>query len=150
MKVRADIAELLRAGVPQIHIARQLGVAPVTVQRTREALGLPAPRSGRPDAYASFEDAFRRNIEQHDDGHVRWTGYRDKDGTPRVCYRNEQTVAAPRAAFRLHHGREPVGKALPTCGLKGCIAGEHLADRPMREANQRADRAFAAIFGGDQ
>lgn len=147
MKIRADIAELLRAGVPQIHIARQLGVAPVTVQQTREALGMPAPRVGRPDVYTSWEDAFRRNVEQLDDGHVRWTGYRDKDGTPRVCYRREQTVAAPRVAFRLHYGREPVGKALPMCDIKGCIAGEHLADRPMREANRRADKAFAAIFG---
>lgn len=146
MKVRADIAELLRQGVPQMQIARQLHVAPTTVQKTREALGLPAPRCGRRHTYASLEDAFRHGAEPTEDGHVHWTGYRDKDGTPRVCYR-QQPQAAPRVAFLLHHGREPVGKALPTCGVKGCIAGAHLADRPMREANQRADKAFTAIFG---
>ncbi|WP_330349243.1 hypothetical protein [Streptomyces sp. NBC_00582] len=144
MNVRADIAELLRAGVPQVQIARRLHVGPVTVQRTREALGLPSPGRGHRPA-PSFEDAFRKNTEALDDGHVRWTGYRDKDGTPRVFHRR-RPMAAPRAAFLLHYGREPVGKPLPTCRLKGCIAGEHLADRPMREANQRADALFAAIF----
>lgn len=144
--VRRDIEAMLREGTPQIHIASQLGVAPATVQRIREALGLPAPRPGRRTTYASLEEAFRQGAEPVEGGHVLWTGYRDKDGTPRICYR-QQPQAAPRVAFLLHHGREPVGKALPTCGVKGCIAGEHLADRPMREANQRADRAFSAIFG---
>lgn len=144
--VRRDIEMMLRDGTPQMHIARQLRVAPATVQRTREALGLPTPRRGRQHTYASLDEAFRQGTEPVDGGHVRWVGYRDKDGTPRVCYR-QKPLAAPRVAFLLLHGREPVGKALPTCGVKGCIAGEHLADRPMREANQRADKAFAAIFG---
>lgn len=143
--IREDIAAMLRQGVPQIHIARQLHVDTRTVRQTREALGLPAPRRGRPDTYASLEDAFRRFAEPYDGGHVRWIGYRDKDGTPRVCYR-QVPQAAPRVAFVLHHGREPVGKAMPACGVDGCIAGAHLADRPMREANRRADRAFNAIF----
>jgi len=146
MKVRADIAELLRQGVPQIQICRQLHVAPLTVQRAREALGLPAHRGGRRYTYASLEEAFRHGAEPVDGGHVRWIGYRDKDNTPRVCYR-QQPQAAPRVAFLLHHGREPVGKAMPTCGVKGCIAGEHLADRPMREASQRADALYVDIFG---
>jgi len=146
MKVRADIAKLLRQGVPQIQIVRQLHVAPLTVQKTREALRLPAPRSGRRFTYASLEEAFCQGAEPVDGGHVRWTGYRDKDNTPRVCYR-QQPQAAPRVAFKLFHGREPVGKALPTCGVKGCIAGEHLADRPMRKANQRADALYDGIFG---
>lgn len=144
--VRRDIEAKLREGIPQMHIARQLGVAPATVQRTREALGLPAPRRGRQNTYASLEEAFRQGTELVDGGHVRWVGYRDKDGTPRVCFR-QKPLAAPRVAFLLHHGREPVGKALPSCGVKECIAGGHLADRPMREANRRADKAFASISG---
>lgn len=146
MKVRADIAELLRQNVSQAQIVRQLHVTPLTVQQAREALGLPAPRTGRRYTYASLEDAFRHGAQAIDGGHVQWVGYRDKDGTPRVCYR-QQPQAAPRVAFVLHNGREPVGKALPTCGVKGCIAGEHLADRPMREANRRADALYGAIFG---
>jgi hypothetical protein len=147
MRIRADVAELLRQDVSQRQIVRRLGVTPLSVQQAREALGLSAPRTGRRYTYASLEDAFRHGAEPMADGHVQWVGYRDKDGTPRVCYR-QQPQAAPRVAFVLHNGREPVGKALPTCGMKGCIAGAHLADRPMREANQRADDLYGAIFGG--
>jgi hypothetical protein len=147
-RIRQDIADLLHAGVPQIRIARQLGIAPATVQRTREALGMPAPRPGRRITYASLEEAFHTHAaEQAHGGHVLWTGYADPNGTPRVCFRQER-IPAPRVAFQLHHGRQPVGKVLPTCGVKGCIAGAHLADGPMREADKKADALYAAIFGG--
>lgn len=145
--VRRDIEAMLRKGTPQMHIARELGIAPGTVQRTREALGLPAPRSGPRERYGSLEEAFRANTEPVDDGHLRWTGYADsRRGTPCVCFR-QQRVTAARVSFELHHGRPPVGPVLPDCGMAGCLAGSHLADRPMREANRRADQAFAAIFG---
>lgn len=146
MKVRTDIAELLRKGVSHRQIVRQLHVTPLAVQQAREALRLPAPSTGRRPTYATLKDAFWHSAEAIDGGHVHWVGYRDKAGTPRVCYR-QQAQAAPHVAFVLHHGREPVGRALPTCGMKGCIAGGHLADRPMREANQRADALYGAIFG---
>ncbi|MGW5123229.1 hypothetical protein ACWEQ7_04035 [Streptomyces sp. NPDC004069] len=147
MMVRSDVAELLKAGKPESHIARELGVDRGTVRRAREALGLPAPRRGKRSMYPSLADVVRGNSEQLDDGHVRWTGYRDAhSNTPLVLYCG-QRIPAPRAAFQLHYGREPVGKPLPTCGMHGCIAGEHLADRPMREANARVDILFTAIFG---
>ncbi|MER6534351.1 helix-turn-helix domain-containing protein [Streptomyces sp900105755] len=41
MKVRADIAELIRAGHTNASIAHRLGCAPSTVARAREALHLP-------------------------------------------------------------------------------------------------------------
>lgn len=139
--VRQDIETLLRQNAPQMHVAKQLGIAPGTVQRAREALGLPAPRCGRRDRYASLEEAFRANTEMGNDGHLRWTC-----GTPNVCFR-QQRVPATRVSFELHHGRPPVGPVLSTCGLGGCVAGAHLADQPMRAANKRADKAFTAIFG---
>lgn len=147
MNIRTDIAELLHAGVPQTHICRQLRVGPITVQRHREALGLPAPRAGRRPL--TLEEAVRNGTSRVEGGHLLWVGHRDKDNTPR-CYFSKTSLPAPRASFRLHHGRDPIGKALPTCGVDGCVAGGHLADRPMRETNQRADKAFAAIFGGDR
>ncbi|WP_416976665.1 helix-turn-helix domain-containing protein [Streptomyces sp. T028] len=148
MKVRADVAEMLRAGVPHSRIARELGVSQGTVRRTNHALGLPAPlRGGRPSRYPTLVAVFRGNSEETEDGHVRWTGYRDaSSNTPLLFYAGEKTPA-PKAAFQLHYGREPIGKPLPTCGMTGCIAGAHLADRPMREANARADAAYDAIFG---
>lgn len=157
--VRRNIEAMLRKGIPQMHIARQLGVAPATVQRTREALGLPARRSGPPDRYGSLEEAFRANTKPLDGGHLRWTGYPDSGrGTPYVCFR-QQRVTAARVSFELHHGRPPVGPVLPGCRVGGCLAGEHLEDRPLRDkkrqqerqAKQREkqlDRLFVGIFGG--
>jgi len=142
--IRRDIEAMLHKGVPQMHIARQLHVAPDRVQRTREALGLPAPRSGPRERYASIADAFGANTEPVDGGHLRWTG--TGRGNPYVCFRKQRLTAA-RVSFELHHGRPPVGIVTPNCGVAGCLAGGHLTDRPIREANKRADRAFDAIFG---
>ncbi|MYS44081.1 hypothetical protein GTY23_23180 [Streptomyces sp. SID5998] len=147
MRIRADVAELLKAGKPERHIAQDLGIDRATVRRAREALGLPAPRRGKRSRYPSLAAVLRGNSEFLDDGHVRWTGYRDsRSNTPLVLH-GGQRIPAPRAAFQLHYGREPVGKSLPICGMRGCIAGEHLADRLIRDANARADALFDAIFG---
>ncbi|MFB6787645.1 hypothetical protein ACFCWT_13310 [Streptomyces olivaceus] len=148
MKVRADIAELLHAGVHHQDIARQLHVSRKTVSTTHRALKLPARVRGGGAPHATLEDAYRAHTEPAADGHARWTGY--LDGTlPILCHAGERTPA-PRIAFRLHHGRAPEGRLRRTCTVPGCVAGAHYADRRIREANQRADRAFAAIFGGDQ
>lgn len=146
MKIRADIAELLRAGVPQKQIARRLHCAPITVQRAREALDIPSPGAGW-RATVSCEDALRAHTEPSDDGHVRWAGPVGGDGTPLV-YAEGGQKSAYRVAFLLHYGRQPVGRVTSGCGRRACVRGEHLADRPMREANARADRAFEEIFRG--
>ncbi|RSN13779.1 hypothetical protein DMH25_08300 [Streptomyces sp. WAC 01325] len=139
--MRQSIAVLLRQNIPQMQIAKQLGIAPATVQRTRQALGLPAPRAGRRDRYSSLEEAFHANTEPGDDGHLRWTC-----STPSVCFR-QQRVPAARVSFELYRGRPPVGPVTSACGVSGCVAGEHLTDQPMRAANKRADKVFGAIFG---
>ncbi|MEU0207401.1 hypothetical protein [Streptomyces canus] len=145
---RETIAALLREGLPNIRVARQVGVAPATVQRIRDDLGLPAARPGRRNTYASLEEAFRANTQRTDDGHLRWTGYtHPKTGSQYVCFRQERLTAA-KVAFTLHLGREPEGRVWPGCGMNGCVEGAHLADRLMRQANERADKAFAVIFGG--
>jgi hypothetical protein len=146
VKIRADIAELLRAGVPQSYICRQLRCAPLTVQRTREALGMPAPRCGPPDTYTSVEDAYRSNSEAIDGGHQRWTGHTDTNGHPRLNFR-QQRQSVRQIAFRMHHGRAPQGRLFVGCGMAHCVAGAHLEDQQIRDANRRADAAFKAIFG---
>lgn len=146
MKVRADIAELLRAGVPQIQIARRLHCAPLTVQRTREALGMPSPGCGRRDTYTSLEDAYRSNSEAIEGGHARWTGHTDTNGHPRLNFR-QQRISVRQVAFRLHHGREPKGRLSVGCDMAHCVAGAHLEDQQIRDANRRADVVFKAIFG---
>lgn len=142
--VRRDIETLLRQDVPQMHIARRLGVGPLRVQRVREALGLPAPQRGPRERYASLAEAFHAHTTPADDGHLRWASA--LRGTPHVRFR-QQRVPATRVAFELHHGRPPVGRVLTSCDTDGCLSGAHLTDQLMRAANRRADKAFASIFG---
>ncbi|MER7801202.1 hypothetical protein ABTX71_12810 [Streptomyces parvulus] len=146
MKVRADIAELLRAGTPHIEIARQLHVRRDTVRETHKALRLPAPVRGGGSPHATVEDAYRAHAVPAADGHVTWTGY--GVGTRAVVCHGGRRIAVQRVAFRLHHGRDAEGRLTRTCTMPGCVAGAHYADRRIREANARSDRAFAAIFGG--
>lgn len=141
MRVRADVAELLRAGVPQIEIARTLHVSPISVQRTREALGLPAPRRVRRTP-ATLADAFYERTEELPGGHRRWAGDRQA-GRP-VMGRSGRKVSVYPLAFRLRWGREPVGHVRSGCGMDDCVAPDHVEDRPMRDKN---DAAYAAIFG---
>jgi len=142
VKIRDDIADLLRAGVPLLHICRQLHCAPLTVQRTREAIGLPAPKTCRV-LPTTLEAAFRQYTRPAKDGHIEWVGPVNA-GAPKVVF--EGTVYyARRLAFRFHHGRDPIGKVTSGCTFTGCVAGRCLEDRPMRE---RARSLYAAIFGG--
>lgn len=134
----------LREGIPQTRITDQLGVAAATVRRIREAAGLPAPSPGGRARYASLAAALHAQTKQVHGGHLLWAG--SESDTPRVTH-NGHRFSAARVSFELHHGRPPVGHALPSCGLDGCLASDHLADRPMRQANQRADQAFELIFG---
>jgi hypothetical protein len=142
---RRRIEARLREDVPHTQIVQQLGVSRETVRGVHRALGLPARPRGRGLTYASPEDAFRAHTVPGTDGHVQWTGYTD-GALPAVCH-GPARIPAPRIAFRLHHGRDPEGRLTRTCEMPGCVAGAHFADRPMREANKRADVAFAAIFG---
>lgn len=140
--VRRDIEALLRQDVPHMHIARQLGVGALAVQRTRETLGLPAPRSGPREQYSSHEDVFRAKTSPAADGHLRWNGR----GAPYVRFRRRKVPAA-RVSFQLHYGRAPIGRLVSGCGTQGCLAGAHLTDQPMRAANRQALRSPALRYG---
>lgn len=145
MNIRTDIAELLRAGVPQCHIARQLHCAPITVQRTREALRLPAPNTSRV-LPATLEAAFRQYAQPTEDGHVEWTGALN-NGVPVVGFKGAKHYAR-QLAFRFHHGRPAVGQVTSACEVKACVAGGCLLDRPMREREPVLEELYSGIFGG--
>jgi len=142
MKIRDDIAELLQAGMPQIHICRELHCAPLTVQRTREALGLPSPKTVRVLPLTP-EEAFAKYTRPVDGGHLQWTGP-VKNRVPFFRHQGRHYYVR-RSAFVWQYRREPVGNVTPGCGVKGCVAGRCLQDRPMRE---RTESLYAAIFGG--
>ncbi|MFD7016054.1 hypothetical protein [Streptomyces sp. NPDC059928] len=143
MNIRADVADLLRAGVTQIEIARTLHVAPITVQHTREALGLPAPRKG-PRIPSTLEEAFYQRTEEQVGGHRRWLGTRlAANGQASFIFEGHKMNPFP-VAFRIRWGREPVGQVQPGCGVDDCIAPDHVEDRPMREKNRAV---YTAVFG---
>jgi hypothetical protein len=136
VKIRTDVADMLRAGVPQIRIARQLHIDRKTVIRTRIALGLPAPKAGRPPEGASLEELYRRRTKPVDGGHLEWTGYRNSEGVPIVRY-GKRSHSGYRIAFRIQAGREPVGHVTVGCDYEGCVEPGHVEDRVTR-ANRRA------------
>lgn len=129
MKIRADVAHLLREGLSDREIAARLHVcAKTAVAPARRALGLPAARRGPKPA--SVEELFRARTEPVEGGHLRWTGGRSS-GVP--CVRNQfGNTSAYRIAFRLRWGREPEGNVRPGCDYPECVAPEHVEDRPMR------------------
>ncbi|MEV0525996.1 hypothetical protein AB0I66_21405 [Streptomyces sp. NPDC050439] len=147
MRIRADVAELLRAGLSDRAIGRELNVdATVTVRATRQALGLPPARPGRKPA-ATPEDLFWRRTQPVGGGHFIWTGYRttSRSGSVPTLRHGGRVHTAYRIAFRLKHGREPEGHVTVTCDRDGCVAPGHTEDRRIRE---RTNTTFAAIFGG--
>ncbi|MFJ9029767.1 hypothetical protein ACIRQP_14785 [Streptomyces sp. NPDC102274] len=140
VKIRADIAELLHAGLSDRAISRQLQLRTSRIRAAREILGLPPHRPG-PTPAATPEDLFWRRAVPTDDGHLLWPGATQGSGA-RIRHGQER-YSPYRIAFRLRYGREPVGKVTSGCTHAGCVAPDHVEDRPMREQ-------YAAIFGGAQ
>ncbi|MER6559796.1 hypothetical protein ABT300_19080 [Streptomyces sp. NPDC001027] len=114
-------------------VADLLGCPYRRVEEVRKRAGLPTYVRGRRAAYATLKEAFLAQVEPVQGGHLRWTGPREKTGTPVVRWRRLLDTAY-RVAFRLHHQREPVGYLTRSCKIPGCVAGAHQEDRPMREA----------------
>lgn len=141
MKIRADIAELLRAGLSDRAVARQVGVNTRRVAPVRAALGLPRHRPGR-NPSPSLAEGFRARTRRTGDGHLEWTGAVN-DGHPRIKY-DGHFYSAYRLAFRLRTGRDPRGYARPVCGRGLCVEPAHVEDTPGRRA---LDDTYTAIFG---
>lgn len=141
MKIRADIAELLRAGRSARAIARELHVDTKEVRTARILLGLPPAKSG-PRPADSIEDLFWRRVQPTDDGHMLWTGYVDRHGTPCLRHSGQQKTAY-RVAFQIRYRRQPEGK-VTSCGRDLCVSPRCVEDRLIRE---RTDHTYAAIFG---
>lgn len=142
MKIRTDIAEMLRDGLTDIQIARHLHTAPKTVAAARASLGLPKTRPGKP-RQLSLDQALRDRSRIVDGDHWEWTGPQS-NGRPVVFFDGRRYTAA-RAAFILRHQRAPIGDVLPGCGRAGCVAPDHVDDRPARARNQAT---YDALFGG--
>lgn len=135
---RADIVALLAEGHSDREIGRRLHTNPKRVRRIRTELELP---DYQPTPTLTLEQKWATRTKTVAHGHMRWTGGL-RGGMPSLTYQ-QYNYSARRIAFRLGHGREPVGRVLPGCDHTWCIAPEHTTDGPMR----RADNVFAAVFG---
>lgn len=146
MNVRADVAELLRAGLSDRAIGRELGVDPIaTVRPARQALGIPKAKSGRRPA-ATPEDLFWHRVKPTDDDHMEWTGHHGAEGTPLLRHGGVLHTGY-RLAFRIANGRDPDGYALPSCGREHCVKPGHHGDRSDRAREKRVDALYVDIFG---
>ncbi|MFE0651385.1 hypothetical protein ACFVZH_22630 [Streptomyces sp. NPDC059534] len=136
MKIRQDIADMLRAGHSQAAIEKALHVDHRTVSAARVALGLPPRKPGtKPE---TVEETFARRTRE-EDGHLIWLGHDYAISTIEGA-----SYSAARWSFQQHHGRPPVGKVFPGCGVKRCVHPCHVEDQPMRQALKAQ---LARIFG---
>lgn len=131
---RTDIITLLRDGHSNSHISRELHVDKHRVRRIRAELGLPT--------YVPTEQT--RTLEQKwalftrpaDSGHLEWAGERaTAAGTPVMRYK-EGYYSPAAVAFRLRTGRDPEGYAIADCGLRHCVAPDHVEDEAGRRRNR--------------
>lgn len=134
----ADIMALLREGHSNAEIGRRLRTSANRVGRVRRNAGLP---NWQPGSSLTLEQRWEADARPVSGGHVRWAGQL-RGVTPNLIH-HKQNYSARRVAFRLGHGREPVGRVLTGCGLSWCVAPGHTTDRPMR----RADRVYSVLFG---
>ncbi|MDV5145885.1 hypothetical protein R1T08_17135 [Streptomyces sp. SBC-4] len=124
---RTVIASMLTAGHSIAEILRTHKVSQDRVRAVRNDLGIPPhPPGAKPEP---IEQTFRRRAIPTEDGHLVWptTDYHIKTV-------EGGSISATRYAFQQRHGRPPVGKVLPGCGIARCVHPDHVEDRPMREA----------------
>ncbi|MBZ6258819.1 WhiB family transcriptional regulator [Streptomyces olivaceus] len=139
--------ELLRAGASYSEITAELGITSPTIVRIRRQAGLPASgRTGAPPSRSKAE-ALALHIEQYGDGHARWTG--PMAGRMAQLHAEHGRFNARRVVFEEHHGRPPVGRVRSNCGEQACIAGAHLIDNILRDAQHPAVACHSApLFEG--
>lgn len=127
---REQIIAALHAGHSVYRINRELRADKARIRAIRNELGLDV--YVRPEQTHTIEDKWRLFVRALDGGHMEWTGERGKaSGTPLLSFK-EKHHSATAVAFRIRTGRDPEGYALPECGMKQCVAPEHVEDEPGR------------------
>lgn len=126
---QAEIRELLPLHSSEA-IARILGVDRAAVRRIRNDAGIPYVRA---EQTRTLEEKWASHTRPIDGGHLEWTGERRNEaGTPAMRYKEEHYSPAA-VAFRIRHGRDPQGYAIADCGLKHCVAPDHVEDEAGRD-----------------
>ena len=134
-------------------IARQLGVDRVAVRRIRAETGIECAPAG----FATPQEKWQAHARSVDGGHLEWTGERAKrSGTPVMRFK-EESYSPAALAFEMRHGRPAEGHAKAECGMRHCIAPDHVADEVERrrirlEARERSglgDLPAKCVYGHD-
>jgi hypothetical protein len=140
---RADIIAMLREGHSNSRIARELRCDKARVRRLRAELDLPAYIPT--EQTRTIEEKWASCTRPVDGGHLEWTGERGTAaGTPLLSYKDKHHSAAA-VAFRVRTGRDPEGYVIADCGMKHCVAPEHVEDEPGRARNREQLRY---VLGG--
>jgi hypothetical protein len=125
-------------------IARMLGVDRAAVRRIRTEAGIPYATTGQP---RTAEEKWALFAKPVDGGHMEWTGERGtSSGTPAMRFK-EKSYSPAAIAFRIKHGRDPVGYAIADCGLKHCVAPDHVDDEAGRT---RTREQLRYVMGGQE
>ncbi|ELP67626.1 hypothetical protein STRTUCAR8_08623 [Streptomyces turgidiscabies Car8] len=110
-------------------IARMLGVDRAAVRRIRGEAGIPYVPA---EQARTLEEKWASHTRPADGGHVEWTGERQStSGSPTMRYK-EASYSPAAVAFRIKHGRDAVGYTIADCGLKHCVAPDHVVDEAGR------------------
>lgn len=134
---------MLRAGATTRQIYDATHISYNTIAALRRTLKL--PRAQRTLDCRTPEETYALYAIPGEDGHARWEGPW-AGRMPQIHHpgRRGRKESALRVAFRMRHGREPVGYVRPACGQRWCVASGHLMDRTMRD---QFTRTYNAIFG---
>ncbi|MDX3830698.1 hypothetical protein PV730_45005 [Streptomyces scabiei] len=145
--VDAQAVTMLRAGATYDEIRSALRLDPNRISRLRKQHSIPVPPRDRwAPLRLTVEESFTRYARPTPEGgHLIWTGPRSGRGLDLIA--SGRTHNARHVAFRKHYGRDPDGQTRRTCDQPDCIAGAHLTDRTLRQANQHADKKIERIFG---
>lgn len=140
---REQIVAALQAGHSVYRINKDLRADRARVRAIRDELGLGTyvpTRSTR-----TIEDKWRLFARPLDGGHMEWTGERGTAaGTPLLSFKDRHHSAAA-IAFRIRTGRDPKGYVIADCGMKHCVAPEHVEDEADRARNREQLRY---VLGG--
>jgi hypothetical protein len=127
-----QIVAALHEGKSVNMISRELRADRGRIRKIRAELGLPVHVQVQQPL--TLEEKWAASTRPIEGGHLEWTGERrNAAGTPAMRYK-DRYVSPAAIAFRIGHGRDAVGYAIADCGLKHCIAPDHVDDEAGRIA----------------
>ncbi|MEZ7004999.1 hypothetical protein [Streptomyces sp. AD55] len=140
----AEILTALHAGGSNKGIAKQLGVDHGAVGRIRRDHNIPTVYEGRRLNPRSLDELWRQHARPLHDQHMAWDGPRINGITPALRYRGSW-YSALAVAYRIQHGRDPVGQVSVECDVNACVAPTCVEDAPGRQSLRLLLRKVAGM-----